>query len=219
MINKTFSMMAFKIDKFIRLFKFTIFTTIILSCNIAAIAQTKLMDSLTLASYDEYSNLDSAIKNPDNVIKLVLRKKKIKSFPTVILKFKNLQYLDLSKNSIKELPDSISKLINLQSLILSKTGLESIPNTIGQLKNLKYINFNQNEISRIPYSFGDLENLEVVDFWSNNLENFPETLKKLTKLKSMDLRNILIPQNQQDNLQTALPNTIIYFSPACKCNW
>lgn len=219
MVNKTFNIMALKFDKFIRLLKFTVITSIIFACNITVFAQTKLMDSLTLALYEEYSNLDSAIKNPDDVIKLVLRKKKLKSFPSVILNFKNLQYLDLSKNSIKELPDSILKLINLQSLILSKTGLESIPNTIGQLKNLKYINFNQNEISRIPYSFGDLENLEVVDFWSNNLENFPETLKKLTKLKSMDLRNILIPQNQQDNLQIALPNTTIYFSPACKCNW
>ena len=211
--------MTLKIDKFIRLHKIAAITTIILAFSINTFAQDKLLDSLALALYDEYTDLDSAVKNPDNVVKLVLRKKKLKSFPNVILQFKNLQYLDISKNSIKELPDSILKLNNLQYLIVSKTGLESIPNTIGQLKNLKYINLNQNEISRIPFSLGDLENLEIVDFWSNNLDNFPESLKKLTKLKSMDLRNILIPQNQQDNLQSTLPNTTLFFSPACKCNW
>ena len=136
-------------------------------------AQDALLDSVALSIYEEYDNLDSARKHPDDVVKLVLRKKKLKDFPSQILKFKNLQYLDLSKN----------------------------------------------EISRIPYSFGDLENLEIADLWSNNLDSFPETLKKLPKLKMMDLRNILIPQIWQDNIQSMLPNTLIYFSPACKCSW
>ena len=182
-------------------------------------AQDALLDSVALSIYEEYDNLDSARKHPDDVVKLVLRKKKLKDFPSQILKFKNLQYLDLSKNSIKELPDSIITLKKLQVLIVSKSGLESLPNTIGGLKNLKYLNVNQNEISRIPYSFGDLENLEIADLWSNNLDSFPETLKKLPKLKMMDLRNILIPQIWQDNIQSMLPNTLIYFSPACKCSW
>ncbi|MEO6305987.1 MAG: leucine-rich repeat domain-containing protein [Bacteroidia bacterium] len=192
---------------------------LILSIKFSAIAQTTLLDSVALSIYDEFTDLDSARKDPDKVVKLVLRKKKLKDFPMQILKFKNLQYLDISKNSIKELPDSIVQLKNLQYLFVSKTGLESLPNTIGGLKNLKYININQNEVSRLPYSFGDLENLEIADLWSNNLEYFPETLKKLTKLRAMDLRNILIPQIHQDNIQSMLPNTVIYFSPACKCSW
>jgi len=182
-------------------------------------AQDALLDSLALATYDEFTDLDSARRNPDAVVKLVLRKKKYKDFPMQILKFKNLQYLDLSKNSLKELPDSIITLKKLQYLIVSKNSLEALPNTIGGLKNLKYINVNQNEIGRLPYTFGNLENLEIADLWSNNLEYFPETLKQLTKLKTMDLRNILIPQIHQDNIQSMLPNTLIYFSPACKCSW
>jgi Leucine-rich repeat (LRR) protein len=184
-----------------------------------SVAQEALLDSVALSTYEEFTDLDSARKNPDAVVKLVLRKKKLKDFPKQILKFKNLQYLDLSKNSIKELPDSIITLKKLQVLIVSRNGLESLPNTIGGLKNLKYINVNQNEISRIPYTFGNLENLEIADLWSNNLDSFPETLKNLTKLKSMDLRNILIPQIWQDNIQSMLPNTVIFFSPACKCSW
>lgn len=186
---------------------------------VSASAQENLLDSAALSIYDEFTDLDSARRDPDKVVKLVLRKKKYKSFPAQILKFKNLQYLDLSKNSIKELPDSIILLKKLQVLIVSKTGLESLPNSIGGLKNLKYLNVNQNEIGRLPYSFGELEKLEIADLWSNNLEYFPETLKQLTNLKRMDLRNILIPQIHQDNIQSMLPNTTIFFSPACKCSW
>jgi len=187
--------------------------------SVPAKAQSPLLDSITLATYEEFNDLALALKDPAAVVKLSLRKTKLKEFPKQIYLFKNLQYLDLSKNNIKELPDSIATFKNLQYLIVSKTGLEALPNTIGQLKNLKFINVNQNEISRLPYSFGALENLEIADLWSNNLEYFPETLKDLKHLKTMDLRNILIPQNHQNNIQTMLPNTIIYFSPPCKCSW
>lgn len=182
-------------------------------------AQQIMLDSITLATYQEYTDLDEALKNPDNVIKLSLRKKKFKEFPRQLYAFKNLQYLDISKNSIKELPDSITTFSMLQYLACSKTGLKALPQDIGKMKNLKFINVNQNEIERLPYSFGDLENLEVADLWSNELEYFPESMSKLKKLKLMDLRNILIPQANQDAIQAMLPNTKIYFSPPCKCSW
>jgi Leucine-rich repeat (LRR) protein len=192
---------------------------LLLLINLFSYSQSQLLDSMALANYEEFTDLTEALKEPDNVIKLSLRKKKYKEFPKQIYAFKNLQYLDLSKNFIKQLPDSIIKLTNLQYLIVSRNGLEALPNTIGKLKNLKFLNVNQNEIARIPYSFGELENLEALDMWSNNLEYYPETLKNLKNLKSMDLRNILIPQNHQDIIQSQLPHTTIYFSPACKCSW
>jgi Leucine-rich repeat (LRR) protein len=196
-----------------------ILTVLLLILKISAPAQTELLDSLTLATYQEYTDLDEALKDPDQVIKLTLRKKKYKEFPKQLYKFKNLQYLDLSKNDIKELPDSLIIFKNLQYFIATKNGLESLPNNIGKLSNLKFLNVNQNEISRLPYSFGQLENLEIADLWSNNLEYFPETMKDLKNLRMMDLRNILIPQNHQDNIQSMLPNTLIHFSPPCKCSW
>jgi Leucine-rich repeat (LRR) protein len=80
------------------------------------------LDSLTLDTLTGFTNLQEALKNPDAVTKLVLRRQHLKSFPKEILQFKNLQYLDISKNSIAELPDSIDKLINLQYFACSKTG-------------------------------------------------------------------------------------------------
>jgi len=182
-------------------------------------AQTGLLDSVALENAPEYTSLKEALENPLDVIKLNLRKSKLRAFPKEIFQFKNLQYLDLSKNIIKDLPDSLYKLKDLQYLIVSNTQLRALPNDIGGLKNLKYLNVNQNNIGRIPYTFGDLENLENADMWSNDLDYVPETLDKLKKLKVMDLRNILIPQNIQNDIQAQLPETTIYFSPPCRCAW
>src|SRR5687767_9544193 len=107
-------------------------------------AQTELLDSVSLATWQEYTDLEEALKNPKNVIKLSLRKQKLKEFPKELYEFTNLQYLDLSRNKIKELPDSIVSFKNLQYLIVSRTGLERLPPNIGRMKNLKYLNVNQN---------------------------------------------------------------------------
>ena len=188
-------------------------------CLNHSLAQVALMDSVALAMYPVYYDLNEALQNPEDVIKLSLRKKHYKSFPKQVLLFKNLQYLDLSKNTIKELPDSIVTLTQLQYLIVSKTGLETLPRNIGEMKNLRHLNVNQNELGVLPYSFGDLENLEVADLWSNNLQYFPESMEKLKNLKWMDLRNILIPRDHQEKIQAMLPDTKIEFSPPCQCAW
>lgn len=182
-------------------------------------AQEPLLDSVELALHQEYTSLEAAIANPNNVIKLTLRKQKFKEFPKELFAMKNLQYLDLGKNSIRELPDSIIIFTNLQYLIADKNKLEALPRNIGELKNLKHINVSQNNISMLPISFGDLDNLEVADLWSNNLSVFPDSISKLKKLKVMDLRGILIPQNHQNRIQGLLPNTRVEFSPACNCSW
>lgn len=190
-------------------------------CCIACLlkAQLPLLDSASLEKMPAITDLQVALQNPDSVIKLVLRKKHFQSFPPEILRFKNLQYLDVSKNNIKELPDSIAQLKQLQHLACSKTGLQRLPNTIGQLSELRYVNFNQNEIVVIPYSFGLLHKLQVADLWSNELESFPSSMAGLVALTWIDFRNILIPQNKQDELKRILPNAKIYFSPPCKCSW
>lgn len=182
-------------------------------------AKAQLLDSLELAHADECTDLDSALRNPDKIIKLVLRKKHLKKFPEKIYLLKNLQYLDLTKNNIKEIPEGIGELTQLQYLAVSKTGLERVPTDIGKLKNLKYINLNQNELVLLPPQFGDMENLEIVDLWSNNLNELPATLAKLKKLKVMDLRNILFTDEQQRYIQELVPNATVHMSPSCKCKW
>ncbi len=164
-----------------------------------------------------YTSIEEALKNPDQVYKLELRKKKLKTFPLEIFKFKNLEYLDLAKNSIKELPVEIGNLSGLKSLNLSKNDLESLPAEIGKLTNLEYLNVNQNELYSLPREIGELVNLTKLDLWSNNIEKFPQELGYLKNLKVLDLRAILIPDEEQLRLREMLPGAKIHFDPYCKC--
>jgi Leucine-rich repeat (LRR) protein len=178
-----------------------------------------VLDSISLMKAKTYTDLDSALKEPDKVYKLVLRKKKYKAFPKEILSLKNLQYLDLSKNNIKEIPEEIGDLSLLQYLSCSKCQLTKIPKSIGKLQHLYYLNLNQNDIDSIPDEIGQLKKLQVLDLWDNNLSYFPPTMSYLENLKKMDVRSILLNEQQQNYIQSLLPNTKIYFSPPCKCSW
>ena len=182
-------------------------------------AQTQLLDSLTLDTLQGYTSLVEASKNPDAVVKLVLRKQHLKSFPREIFRFKNLQYLDISKNSITELPDSIGTLTNLQYFACSKTGLKTLTKEIGKLSNLTYLNLNQNDLERLPPQIGNLEKLEYLDLWSNNFDEYPPAFANLKSLRMLDLRNILISDEVQASIQSMLPRAKVYMSPSCKCKW
>lgn len=181
--------------------------------------QAQLLDSLSLDTITAYTSIDSAMKHPEQVIKLILRKQHLKEFPLEILKFKNLQYLDISKNTIKELPDSIDQLNQLQYFICVKTGLERLPKQIGKLSHLKLLNCSQNELEMLPPQIGNLQELKILDLWDNNLSDFPNTLTELNQLEVLDLRNILMSDELQNQIQAMLPKTKIYFSPSCKCKW
>ncbi|MES2514587.1 MAG: leucine-rich repeat domain-containing protein [Bacteroidota bacterium] len=182
-------------------------------------AQVALLDSLTLDTLTGYTNLQEALKNPDAVTKLVLRKQHLKSFPGEIFLFKNLQYLDLSKNDIKEIPDSIGTLTNLQYFLCFKSGLERLSKGIGQLNNLLYLNLNQNELEYLPPQIGNLEKLEILDLWSNNLAEYPPSLANLKSLRVLDLRAILMTDELQAQVEGMLPRAKVYMSPSCKCKW
>jgi len=182
-------------------------------------SKAQLLDSLTLDTITPYTSISEALKNPDKVIKLVLRKEHLKTIPKEVFLFKNLQYLDLAKNNIKEIPDSIALLTQLQYLDISKNTLQSLNGKIGKLTNLFYLNLNNNEFSALPTTMGNLVNLRVLDLWSNNLDEFPENLKNMKSLQVLDLRAILIPDDKQRYILSLFPNTKVHLSPSCNCKW
>ena len=180
-------------------------------------AQSALLDSLTLDTLTAFTSIEEALKHPDDVIKLDLRKKRFKKFPAEIFKFTNLQYLDLSKNSIREIPPEIYQLKNLQYFAISKNGLEEFPPQIGGLTNLYYLEANNNDLTSLPFEIGKLVRLKNLDLWSNDIDKFPTEIKNLKNLVTLDLRVIMIPDAEQERVQSLLPHTQIYFSPYCKC--
>lgn len=180
-------------------------------------AQSQLLDSLTLDTLTAFTSIDEAMKHPEKVIKLELRKKKLKKFPAEIFKFTNLQYLDLSKNDIEDIPSEIGQLKDLQYFAISRNGLQEFPTQIGGLSNLYYLKANNNNLTSLPAEIGKLEKLKNFDLWSNDIDNFPLEIKNLKNLRLLDLRVIMIPDAEQDRVQSLLPHAKIYFSPYCKC--
>ncbi len=197
----------------------TIVVITIVFCLHPQTVKAQLLDSLSLDTLTGYDNLQEALINPDAVVKLVLRKQHLKTFPKEIYAFKNLQYLDLSKNAIHEIPDSISVLTQLQYLAISKNGLQKITKDIGKLTNLTYLNLNQNDLEYLPPQIGNLQKLQTLDLWSNNFDVYPESLSMLTSLRVIDLRNILISDEVQTSLKNMMPKATVYMSPSCKCKW
>lgn len=193
-----------------------LFPSLLLFC-LKTTASAQLFDVATLDTMQASTVLKEAMQNPEKVIKLKLRNKKLKKIPNEVFKLTNLQYLDLSKSNIKEIPEEIELLTHLQVLILSKNDIETLPKTIGNLKQLRVLNLSQNKLIALPPQIGMLENLEKMDLWSNNIEVFPLEFKNLKHLKTLDLRVIVINDKEQKRIETLLPDTKIYFSPGCKC--
>src|SRR5687768_4849869 len=90
-------------------------------------ARAQLLDSLMLAQSAIFESMEEALKDPEKVYRLHLKKQKLTSFPMDILKLVNLQELDLSKNKLTEIPEEIGSLSKLQILNLSKNQLELLP--------------------------------------------------------------------------------------------
>lgn len=170
------------------------------------------------ANYDEYDNLEEALKEPEKVQRLVLRRKGYKEFPKEIYKFKNLVELDLKGNKLTTLPDSIGTLSNLRYLNVARNFITTISPQISNLKNLVYLELGQNMITALPIEMGGLANLQYLSLWENELTRIPGTFEKLEKLKEIDLRSIVLSATQRDQIKESLPETtVIFFSPDCNC--
>lgn len=195
----------------------SLITLLFILSNSRLIAQP--LDSATLATKPVFTSLQEALKNPDQVYRLNLRKQKLKIVPSEIFKLKNLQELNLSKNKLTEIPAGIENLPNLEYFDASANDLISLPAEIGQCTFLKRIVLNRNNIQELPSTIGNLSALEYLDLWSNSIIEFPEAISKLAEtLKEVDLRVINMNDERQEAIRTLLPKTILYFSRSCNCN-
>jgi len=180
-------------------------------------AMAQLLDSAQLSKVKVHYSLEEALKDPDSVYILVLRRAKLTEFPKEIFKFKNLQELDLSKNKLQVIPGAIGTLLNLTDLNLSRNRLGTLPPGIGNLKNLKQLIIYQNEIASLPPEIGGLESLTYLDMWGNELEAMPVEIGNLKNLVELDMRVIEISDIHQKEIHDLLPHTKIHFSNSCDC--
>lgn len=166
-----------------------------------------------------YTSLDEALKNPEKVQRLVLKKKRYKEFPEEIFKFENLLELDLSKNSIEVIPDSISKLSKLRILRMYKNEIHTVSDQIGQLTDLEVLILNRNYITYIPTSIMHLTKLEELDLWGNEIGRLPEEIAYLKdNLLEINIMYNPYPPDNVEELFDWLPNTRIKYTEDCNCN-
>lgn len=199
------------------------FSSIII-CGIILLLNTnstkaQLLDSAALSQQIIYTSLEEALKNPDKVYRLNLRKKKLRGIPEDIFKFKNLQELNLNKNKIDSIPDGISKLKNLQLLDLSKNKLKKINPALCELFNLEHLILNRNYIVTLPPEIGKLKNLKYLDMWENMLEDIPGEIEELRdNLLLLDIRIVVMEKEIYEDLVNMLPDTKILYTYDCGCD-
>ncbi|MFM7021653.1 MAG: leucine-rich repeat domain-containing protein [Flavobacteriales bacterium] len=178
-------------------------------------------DSITV-SYKRVSTYTTYNIAPDdsaNVVKLVLRGKKLGKIPAEIFKLTTLEYLDLSGNKLDIIPKEIGQLKNLKVLILENNKLEALPEEIYQLKNLQVLRVGKNNIFYVSSKINQLKQLMILDMWDNNVAEFPEEIGDLEQtLRVLDLRSVSMNDDQQYQITKLLPNTKVLMDVSCNCN-
>lgn len=136
-----------------------------------------------------FRSLSEALENPKGVTRLELANKELASFPSDIVKFKNLEVLDLEKNHLIELFNNFDRMPKLKELYLFGNRINELPETFVLLKKLKTLGLSANEFNHFPELICTLKDLESLDISDNNIKELPDNIGNLQKLKIIVLRN------------------------------
>jgi Leucine-rich repeat (LRR) protein len=190
---------------------------ILMTAALKTMAQSYTLEALESEIY-QYTSLEEALAAPrDSVYSLKLNGR-LKQIPLeVFTTFPNLQWLDLSKNRIREVPASIGMLKKLKKLILFKNLIETLPPEIGELSELQMLIINQNELLSLPTEISKLKKLRYLDMWSNNITVLPESMIEMPALEEVDLRVIVMTQNEQEAIKQTLQNAKVHMDQHCNC--
>jgi len=156
---------------------------------------------------------------PDSITRLRVKKcKNCDSLPEDIFQYTNLQELICQNGKLKVLNTRISELKNLQTLNVSRNKLVRLPESLGELSELQILIINRNKIESLPESIGKLHKLELIDAWNNPLYSLPQSIAKIANtLKTIDIRQVPIRENELDAMEKLLPKTEIKYTSICEC--
>ena len=164
-----------------------------------------------------WTNLDSALAHPEEVVALKLEKQKLTEFPMEILTLKNLEVLHLGRNKLTSIPSDINRLKFLRILIVERNKVESFPIAICSMPLLEQLIMNRNRVMTIPSCIQYAEGLQYLDLWSNQIENVPDEISKLTGLKEFDIRGSTYSPEFNARIKGLLPNAEVKMEPPCDC--
>ena len=164
-----------------------------------------------------WTNLDSAIAHPLEVVSLDLSKSKLTEFPKEIFQFKNLEVLNLGRNKIESVPGELNQLQFLRILVLERNKIYSFPIAVCSMPNLEQLIMNRNQVVTIPACIQFAEQLQYLDLWSNQVENVPDEIAKLKHLKEFDLRGLTYAPEFNARIKGLLPQAEVRMEPPCDC--
>lgn len=171
----------------------------------------------------EFTSLDEALKNPENVVRLnldnqnvdisssdwakfvnleylSLKNDQLKKIPKEIGNLKYLKFLDLSGNDFDVLPSNFSKLQNLEVLFLNDETRMNLPKTLqilAKLPRLKTLHLENGHLKSLPKEIFKLQSLENLFLNENDFQGIPEKIEGLHHLQYLDLQNNnILPENQ-----------------------
>ena len=165
----------------------TVLSFLILSANMVN-AQVSSDSSVVKK---EYSNLEEALKEPENVFRLNLSNQNFKMLSdSVWMKFINLEYLSLKNNHLKAIPFGLGSLKKLTVLDLSGNDFKVLPQSFSNLKNLTELYLNDEkkiDFNKSLLTIAKLPNLRILQLKNDHLKVLPSELGRLKKLSVLDL--------------------------------
>ncbi len=85
------------------------------------------------------------------------------------------------------------------------------------MESLQQLILNRNELTSIPKEISALKNLYLLDMWSNNISDLPQSMKDMPNLKEVDLRVIVMSDDQKEEIRELLPNVKVHMDKGCNC--
>jgi leucine-rich repeat protein SHOC2 len=148
--------------------------------NETGIKDTDIYDSI-------FFSLEDAVKAPLRVSELSLEGKGLKSFPMVVLSFKNIHTLNISYNHIDSIPANLfDKCRKLRVLQYAGNDLNELSSVLFH-PSLRVLDVAENNLTVIPDGISQCRQLEELDVHANQLTACPPSSVVLESLKSLIL--------------------------------
>lgn len=175
--------------KYIELDSIDVRISYLLHYFLVSIAEKEWQNTILTNGLKEVYSLSEALKNPDSVYKLNLRRKRIDSIPPEIGKLKNLEVLIISGSTVKFLPKEIENCKKLKSIIANSSRLEELPSSLENLRNLRTLKVGNCNLKSIPKEIGNIKSLWELSIGHNKITTLPNELAKLENLTWLDISN------------------------------
>lgn len=140
----------------------------------------------------EFYNLDEALKNPENVYRLILSEQEIPESDTVWSKFTNLEYLSFKNDHLKQIPSGVGYIKTLKVLDLSGNDFKVLPSTFSNLSNLQELYINDDKYFKFEKNIpilSKLPKLTSLHLENDGLKSLPKNTSSLIHIESLYLNN------------------------------